>query len=674
MPNIIDIPDRGPSIDLATADFPEYQAAYGGVDLKPGSRTHEMLKRAILHRARESRNVMQRRFATWKEIDRTMTAYVPLDDYEKAVKKKDSRKPVSIVVPVSFAVKQTLLSYLMQAFLEEPYLRYEGMAPEDSFGALLLEMLITQQCRVSKVPLSLVTKLGDGLQYGFGVAHTVWNKKMGKKTVLQPTGFISEVDGTFVQTGEERVSQPALQFEGNKLENIDPYNYLPDPNVPVERVQDGEFVGWVVRTNRMSLLNREAYNDEGLFNCKYLRYIDGRSQLYNETDTGRTDRFGAGGNWDPKNTTNPVDLIVMYVNLVPREWELGPSEYPEKWLFMLAGEEVIIRAQPLNLDHDMFPIIVYAPNADGYGTAPISQLEVIYGLQNAEDFWISSRMTNVRKSLNDMLVVDPQLIYMKDLENPQPGKLIRLRPSAFGKGVKDAVMPLPVQDVTANNIQDATFVFDMIKAITGATDNIQGIMRSGGERRSATESRDTRMSALSRVGQLAMMASLQSMYDLGYLFARHTQQLQTMPTYVKATGTWRDVLMQEYGILDSRVLVEPSMLMVDYDVVIKDSSLPGAEYADTWTQLLQMIMSSPFAPMFDVARIFKHIARLLGAKNINDFIIANPMQISMQNQVMIDKQVQAGNLVPANEIGGTNGTSGTGTPDGLGQGLGGDIP
>jgi hypothetical protein len=625
----------------------------GGLDWRPGSPLHERIKTAIMDRCRESRMVMEKRFDTWRKIDRTLTSYVPLDKEEKTLKEKDPRKPVSVVVPVAYATRSTLMTYLRSALLTDPIFRFEGHGPEDALGALKLEMVIDQHCRNFKAGLSLSTLLSDGITYGVGVLGTTWSRKRGKKAIATPDGYYDELLGEFVPTGVVRTSIDTILFEGNDFRNIDPYMYMPDINVPLEHVQRGEFVGWLERTNMMTLLTEEKNGES--FNVSLIKR-DGetRSILYREAETGRQDRFGGATN--ANNYTSIVDRIHFYWNLIPRTWGLGPSEYPEKWYFCLAADNTIIRAQPLGLNHDMFPVCVYAPDSDGYESTPISQIEVVYGLQELIDFLVSSHIANVRKAINDMLVVDPMLIRTDDLENPEPGKLIRLRESAWGRGVKDAVMQLNVNDVTRGNMADMAVITDLIQRITGTTDGVQGVMRQSSERRSATEARDTRMSALSRVGSLAIMASLQTMYDLAYMVASQTQQLMTSDVYVKAMGTWQDTLMREYGIMDNRILITPDQILVDYDVIIKDGTMQGAEYADTWMQMFQVIAGNPLlSNTFDIVRVFKHIARLLGAKNINDFVIGGGM-INMQ--VMTEEQmapaIQAGNLVPVEEIQGAD--------------------
>ena len=70
----------------------------------------------------------------------------------------------------------------------------------------------------------------------------------------------------------------------------------------------------------------------------------------------------------------------------------------------------------------------------------------------------NSHVANVRKAINDMIIYDPYLVNSNDLKNPAPGKLIRLRRPAWGKGVKDVAQQLGVSDVTRGNIADSTWL------------------------------------------------------------------------------------------------------------------------------------------------------------------------------------------------------------------------
>ena len=533
--------------------------------------------------------------------------------------------------------------------MENPIFRYEGSGPEDIVGAILLEKVIEQQTTQFKVALNLHTMFRDSLSYGIGVVTPTWDRKWGWKTVVQDSGFMSALLGRFMSTGKVRGREECILFEGNRLKNVDPYSYLPDPNVPIHDVQQGEYVGWVEQTNYMKLLELEK-NDPDIFNVKYLKGIGsgGRSQFNKtKTDSGRGDRIG-NSQFGSDMATNPIDVVWMYWTMIPKDQKLGKSEYPEKWLFGLAADKVLICAKQLNLNHNMYPVAVCAPDFDGYSTTPVSRLELMYGMQEALDWLFNSHISNVRKAINDMLIVDPSLINMADLEDPKPGKLIRMRRSAWGRGVENAVKQLAVNDVTRSHIGDAASIIDYMQRTSAATDSVSGMIRKSGERVTAQESKSTTQNALSRLTKAAKIASLQAMQDIGYMFAVHTQQLMSKDLFIKASGTWQDVLKQEYPA-QSRIHVTPMDLVVDYDVIVKDGSTAVGGDTEGWIEVFRIMAQQPqLYQSFDMVRIFKHIARIMGAKDINEFILsqgpANPIQTtSTQN---IEQGVQQGNMVP----------------------------
>jgi hypothetical protein len=608
-------------------------------------------------RALESSGEMQKRFAVWRKIDETLTAYIPLDDAEELIKRNDSRKPVSVVVPFSYATLETLLTYMTSAFLDGTIFRYDGASPEDIVGSAMLEKVIEVQTLRTKMALNLHTAFRDGYAYGFGAVSPYWDRRYGKKMVIAEGGWMSQIFGRVMNSGKRRVATDTILYEGNTLRNIDPYRSLPDPNVAIHEPQKGEFWGWVESTNYMKLLEMEKNGDNAIFNVKYLSEIAGQggTSQFNRVraESGRYSRVSTT-TLGYTLATKPIDVVWMYVNLSPSEWELGSGDFPEKWLFGVAADKVIISARPMNLNHNMFPIAVCAPDSDGYSVSPVSRLEVVHGLQTTLDWLFSSHVSNVRKAINDMLVVDPSLINVPDLEDPAPGKLIRLRRAAWGKGVKDAVAQLNVHDITANHIQDSAYVTSLMKDVSGSVDSTMGIARKTSERVSATEARSVIGNALSRLGKSAKLVSFQLMFDLAYMLASHTQQLMSRDLYVNMTGVWEQDLSEEYGVDPSgRMKVSPMDISIDYDVVIKDGSVPDTGNSETWTQMFQILATNPMiSQQFDMVRVFKHIARGLGAKDVNEFIARRPVRTAVVPNATVSREAQAGNLVPVEALGG----------------------
>jgi hypothetical protein len=339
----------------------------------------------------------------------------------------------------------------------------------------------------------------------------------------------------------------------------------------------------------------------------------------------------------------------MYAWIIPSEYGLGDSDYPEIWKFMVAADRVIVGAQELGFDHNKIPVCTMSPDSDGHTTLPVSILEREYPLQHAIDWLWQSHVTNVRKVINNMLVADPSLVNMNDLVDTKYGMVARLRAAAWGRGVNDAVMQLPIQDVTKGNIADIGFLMG-IDNLVFTSNQAKGSQDRSGERVSAQEARDTRMSFLSKMEKGAKLGAMQAHYDIAYQFASNTIQLMEEEHYVKITGEYSKQLADEYQVQADFFKISPQALDVRWDVVAQDGTIPGGEYADIWERLMANAAAHPDTFQgLDFVRIWKHIARLLGARNPDDFM-KKDVQTKALPQEQIDAEVQKGNIVPAREL------------------------
>ena len=639
MPHILDPNKDRDAVELDKAD---YDYSYPrDLNLRPGSKLHDKIKTEVMKKAREASGPMSNRFDSWNKIDETLTSYIETDDAEEDIMDKDHRKPVSIIYPYSYAILETILGYLLAAFFQEPIFRYEGVSPEDTIGAIMLEKAIDIHCNRFKIILNLHTMFRDSLSYGFGVVAPEWRETHGKRIVKETISHWFTED-TFRKTMREEVI-----FEGNALSNIDPYLCLPDPNVSIADVQKGEFFGWIDHTNYYNLLSDEEHSKGKIFNVKYLKHITGKqTSIYTADQSGREKKHGGTRVPFNNNATNPYDVIRMYVKLIPKEWELGDSEYPEKWYFAIGADAVVVEARPVGLAHDMFPVAIAAPDFDGYSSTPISRLETLYGLQHTLDWMFNAHVANVRKVINDTIIVDPYLINVPDLKDPRPGGIVRTRRPAWGRGVKDSVMQLAVTDVTRGHIADASLIRDAMDKIAATDSWTMGSLRQGGpERLTKGEFEGTRQGGYTRLERIARLVGVQSMQDIGYMFAHHTQQFMSKDLSLKTTGRWQETLLKEFGGA-THIKASPFDLLVDYDVKTRDGSVPGSNTSGVWINMFEILASQPeLQQTFDIVRIFKHIARNSGAKNVDEFV-----RVKMETNKTTTDQVEKGNIVPIDQL------------------------
>ena len=639
------------------------------LDLKPGSDNHRNLLQRLMRMAWDSAAVMNTYHSRWNDIDEALAVYADLDTDEQDTVAQDKRRPTSFVIPLSAAILATDLSYDTEVFLDsDPVFPYAPVGPEDRYGSIMTELLIQRDVIINKVKIPLHTTFRNGHAYGFGVADCVWAQHEGKRTVWEP---ITEFDA---ETGQEEIvdyqrkRRKEMIFEGNALQAWDPYLTFPDPSIPLHEFQRGEYIGRLVPDNYTSLREQELTDDVGTewFNVQYLNHIQGRSSLRTNDDARRSVYGTRNSRSDARNNsggtgyntptsdgldTRQVDVLYMYVKLIPAEWGLGRSEDVERWEFAVGGDEVIVKAQHMDYDHNQFPCAVNAPDYDGFSTVPNSHLSTVFPMQKMTDWLMSAMMKSQNTSINGRFFLDPSIWNINDLKENKDGQgwIVRKRRSAWGRDVKGWDAP-NVPDPTVNNMAIAMQMMETAKNLSGASDQVMGILQKTSGRTSAGEAQGTRQLGLSRLGRPAKLSSWMFMQDVQMLFAFHQQQFMTKSRQQRISGKWSDVLRTEYGIEGEFAEVHPWDVAVNLDVIPADANMPASEFLDSWTTLLQSLGQNPMvqqelAQKLDPTRIWLHAARLGGARNVEDFIRKGG-QVSVVPDEVAQQQAQAGNIAP----------------------------
>lgn len=607
-------------------------------------KVHEALLKRVMDLARIAAQEHKGRTDSWDAMDKKLQACVDLTVSEKALKQKRPDIPVRVVIPYTYATLETLLTYLTMAFLSnDPVFQYDTDYAGSLPAVRLMQDVVQKQVVYYKAPLALYTCFRDSLAYGLGAVFPFWQKDFSWVKSYSQT-MTTDLDGMSVPGPSQMTRASKLTFAGTKLKNVHPRYLLLDPSKSPHEIQSSSFAGWVEKTNLYALLEMERNNPEEWFNVRYIKFTKPSVSLAWLQDRALEE-------------SNDEELKVVYVThllavIIPEEWELPAesddyADYPEKWLFTIANDEVVIRAKRLDASHGKLPVALMSPDFDGYSQFPLSRLELSEGLQVTLDWLFNSHIKNVRQAINNRFVVDPMLINTEDLKNPD-NPYIRLSESAWGKSVKDAIYQLGVTDVTQNHINNASSVIDMYQRITGATDGFMGIMRDRGERVSASESRSVTASGGNRMGKMALLMSFMGMTDIAMFYASNIADYQDLTEYVRITETHPAELQKRYGV-GTTVTLNPGDLNIPFKVIPRDGSLPKDQQgiAQTWTELFKSISTNQILmQQYDVIGIFKYIAQLLGAKELPNF--------ELEGKVMPDRQIEdgiaAGNMIPVEEV------------------------
>ncbi len=621
-----------------------------GIEIKHGTPQHSKIRDAIRERYNMSHRKMSLRHDEWESADKLFRAFVKETDEVKARKSRrnaGTAQYVTLNIPYSYAILLTAHTYWSSVFLaRSPVFQYTARHGETQQQTQAVEALMDYQTQVGGLLVPLYMWLLDPGKYGFGVVGNYWAEEKHRITRIEerPKKFMGFE--LMDKTEKVRITDTVPGYRGNKLFNVRPYDFFPDPRVSLTSFQEGEFCGRLTQVGWNTILEREA--DGIYFNVEQAKELRSGSSITRDRGTSEIELPDDGGHTELAKgvygNQPGRELAEFVIELSPKEWKLTGSTRPEKWVFTLAGGEVVIGAQPLGADHNKFPFHLQTYEVDTYSHSGRGMLEVLDPLNQTISWLMNSHFYNVRKALNDQLVVDPSRVHMKDLHDGGPGKEIRLKPGAYGTDVRTVVAQLNVVDITRSHLQDAEIVAELIQRIAGVSDNIMGMVNPGG-RKTATEIRTSSSFGINRLKTHAEWNSALGMQPLAMMMLQNSQQHYEDQEKYRIAG---DLV----GQTDPFVDVTKEAIAGFFDFVPVDGTLPVDRFAQAnlWKELLLGLQNLPqIAMQYDMAGIFSWVAQLSGLKNISQF------RVEVQPDQVMAAAAQAGNAVPIAGLGGGQG-------------------
>jgi hypothetical protein len=524
-------------------------------------------------------------------------------------------------------------------------LQYSGRHGEAESSTQAVEALMDYQLTVGEMLVPLSIWLLDPGKYGFGVVGHYWDREVTqvrKRVTKRPTFMGVEVP--FGKPEVVDVVEQVTSYEGNRLYNVRPQDFFPDPAVSLWKFGSGEFCGRYFEMPWHAFIAGVQVGK--YFNEKsqsVAQSTGGNSSWLNERDGGSSyvselpgeDTISQMAQISDSSRKGMVKGHEIYVKLSPNAWGLGAEGGTEVWVFTLTAQGVVIGAQPLGEYHGKFgfDILEYEPN--GYNIFSASLLERIQPMNDTLTWLINTHFYNVRASLNNMFLVDPSMVVMKDFENPKPGKLLRLKEAMYGRDVRQAVAQFQVADVTGRHPQDAQIIADMMQRLSGVTDNIMGMVNQGG-RKTATEVRTSTSFGVNRLKTVCEYFSAMGFAPMAQKLLQRTQQHYSAEKKYRIVG---DIAQFGEKFLD----VSADSIAGFYDFVPVDGTLPVDRYAQAnlWQGLLGQLRNYPeFMQSYDIPKIIGWVGQLAGLKNINQF------RVKIVPDDLASQQMQAGNIIP----------------------------
>lgn len=584
------------------------------------SEAHDRLLERILRRKRFSEQKMQERYARWLHADNQAIAYVPeklVDQQRKALRDRGEPQYTTMYIPYDYGLASAAHTYLTSVFLgRSPVLQYFARDGRGEGATLALEALADYQVRVGYHLPVLYLWFMDVVKYGLGIVGGYWDEDMisVRRKIQIPKMFMGVATGEYTEEYQQSFIEG---YKGEKIWNVRPFDFFPDPRVHIRDIQKGEWCGCYTYVNWNDMIR---YGNDEYFNLDVLRDEMSGGGGYGRVDyvaqVNQPYRPGEETFFEREDMRAGC-LLNMHVELVPEEWGLAKGRYPEKWVFTVANDRIICGVKPAGDYHNKYPYSVLEYEIDSAPMFKRGVYEQSESMVNTLNWLYNTHFYNTRKSLNDMFVVDPTKVVVKDVEDPEPGKVIRLKAEAYGTDVRSAIWQFQTNNVTQQHLQDGQLVGQLLQRITGVNDNIMGLQSPGG-RKTATEVRTSSSFAINRLKTISEWFSCTGFDFYSQLTLQLSQQYYTTQQQLRVAGeAWKnDPMMQQ------NMVVTPQDIQGFFDFVPVDGTLPVDRYAlvNMWGQLMQQMAQVPqvFA-QYDIGRIFAWIAQLGGLKNIAHF-------------------------------------------------------
>jgi hypothetical protein len=598
---------------------------------------------------------MRDRRSKWEKDDQNFTLYVKereTDALRRLEKDQGIKQFVDVDVSMTYAMVMTAHTYLSTVFLSRnPVFQYSGRHGEPEMNVLAVESLMDYQMNVGvNLPPQYIWLL-DVLKYGMGVIWDYWLVESRKVSSFEEAPVTIAGIAVPGRTQKTKVVRKIEGYEGNKLFNVRPYDHLPDPRVPLNDPQSGEFVGRMTEFSWNTLTRRKLSGQYINIDAVKERQKAPKGISGDANDPVKFSPLGTEPL--PEQDSSGATMIdsfrgfEMVVDIIPKEWGLGSTEHPEKWVFAVVEDAIIIEVRPYGMYHDEFPCQVIESEFDPYKLFKMSMFERGRQLNDTMSWLFNTHFYNVRKSLNGETIFDPSRVNAADVLDPEPGKRIRLKPSAYGTDVRSVFHTVASGgDVTGTHIRDTQMVSDLLQRVLGVNENIMGALSQGG-RKTATEVRTASSSSVNRMRTLAEYLSALGYAPLSQRLVQNTQQLYTGDKKFRIAG---DTVGNPEGFME----INPDSIGGFYDFIAVDGTLPLDRFAvvNMWGTLLSQIQRMPqIMQQYDMGKIFEWVAQLGGIKNIRQFRlnIMSPEDLAMQ--------ASAGNTVP---VGGASGGPGGG--------------
>lgn len=585
-----------------------------------------------------SRSVMKDYYDQWDMNDAVYRGDRKPDDSDKKAVKRN--EPSKVYLPLTHTQVQTFVSFAVMMLTQRDYF-YEltGSGIEDVKPAKLCQAVIERDINYNKFKGVLLPQwLTDVGRFGLGIFKSQWTKKTCLEAVQVPDPKWKPDPALPQQPQAPTITQyqQKVEYLGNQIEVVSPYRWFPDTRLSLTRYRDGEFCADEIEKSFMDLMKMQEDEEcAGVDDVPRLPdslYADRRlTTMAPNTNTNASYNPAMS----PKDAAAYCVVTEVELRCNPSKLLIGPDTYlnPDLdadviVLVWIANDGRIIKIEDSGYDHNQFLFDAAQFFNDQQRVINFGIAELLAPMQDIIDWLMNARVTNVRKVIQNQLVVHPAYVEMQDLKDRHP--IIRLKTTADNMAIDTYIKQLNVHDVTTGHINDMGVVQNFAEGATGITENLLGQFAAG--RRSAREASNVNANGSARV-----LLPIKGLWEMGLLplgqkLRSNIQQGLDYPQLVNVIGIQRFLLNAQPdptgqpSPVQAFLPLDRSQLYGTYDFLIFDATLPSQRMAiaASLQEVLTILSNKPelvFALGYDPKLILDEWFELQGVKNAERFAL-----------------------------------------------------
>lgn len=580
-----------------------------------------------------SRDEMSKFYDTWDANDMVYRGERKPDLADAQARRRG--EPEKIILPLSFGQVQTFVAFGHAVYNQRDYF-YEQIASgaEDAkpseMGSAILEQNLTKNKFRSTKNIQFLT---DIARFGLGVTKESWVHEQcpvveevpdQQALAMVRTGLIQPTEVPMVKQ-----IKMTTKYMGNKIVNVSPYRWFPDPRLPLTRWSEGEFCA---DETEISIAEMQKYERQGIVaGLQYVpRMADDAFKNRRLSFTKKDAAVNAMAS-----ITNPryYLLTAVEIRLNPATTEIDEGVFLDKeldyetiYVMWIANDGRIVRLEPAGYDHEEFGYNAAQFLDDQNRFINFGLCDVLAACQDTATWFINSHITSVRKNIFNQFAIDPEGVEIDDFLRRSP--FIRLKPGRAGSGVDTWIKQLNVTDVTQNHLADVATLTGMAKEATGINETLLGQFSAG--RRSAKEAGNVANNAAQRL--LMIFASIwESAYEpMGRKMLSNLRQGLDEPTMVRIYGQMNTMEAMQPDLpglpppLYRLIGVTKADLVGNYDMAPFNGTLPTQRFqtASVLQGILDKMQSDPRLVMLtglDPKLLFFEVLNLLNVRNVQRF-------------------------------------------------------